>query len=76
MDSSMDIESALNAAARWLDEIPGVVGVGQGEEDGVPTVDVWVTNALDTPDRLPGQIHGIPVRLRESGGGPVTAQHG
>ncbi|WP_181774542.1 hypothetical protein [Amycolatopsis pittospori] len=67
-----DVEAALVTASRWLDDVPGVVGVGQGEAEGAPTIDVWVTSGLD-PERLPSQLLGVPVRVRDSGG-PVRAQ--
>lgn len=67
----VDVDAALTEAARWLDEIPAVVGVGQGEEAGSPTVDVWVEG--DDTVELPGQVSGVPVRVRRSGG-PISAQ--
>ncbi|WP_410661589.1 hypothetical protein [Amycolatopsis sp. lyj-112] len=67
-----DVEAALVTASRWLDDVPGVVGVGQGEEAGAPTIDVWVTPGHD-PERLPSQLLGVPVRVRASGG-PIEVQ--
>ncbi len=66
-----DVDAALVSASRWLDEIPEVVGVGQGEDEGSPTIDVWVTPSHD-PERLPSQLLGVPVRVRDSGG-PIEA---
>ncbi|RZQ64495.1 hypothetical protein [Amycolatopsis suaedae] len=68
-----DVDAALAAATRWLDEVPGVVGVGQGELAGTPTVDVLATDPETAAERLPGQLLGIPVRVLSSGG-PFEAQ--
>ena len=57
-------EAALASAQEWID-LPGVVAVGQGERDGRPTIDVWVTGVA--PD-LPTDHRGHPVRIRDSGG--------
>lgn len=68
-----DIDRALAEAARWMDQIPEVVSVGQGGSGDQPTVDVWVTR---TPPEgtIPGQLHGFPVRVRPSGG-PIEARN-
>ncbi|EME58685.1 hypothetical protein [Amycolatopsis decaplanina] len=71
-DDVADVDAALAAASRWLDDVPGVVGVGQGEAEGAPTIDVWMTPGHD-PARLPSRLLGVPVRVRDSGG-PVAAQ--
>lgn len=60
---------ALAEATGWVGRVPGVVIVGQGDHDGVPTIDVWVT---DTPAVLPTQLHGVPVRTFPVGG-PIEA---
>ena len=46
-----EIEEALAEAQSWLDE-DGVVAVGQGDEDGKPVLDIWVTSA-EAASRLP-----------------------
>ena len=61
-----EIDEALEEAQAWLDE-EGVVGVGQGEEDGTPVLDVWVTSS-EAAERLPRSLHGVPVRVHDSGG--------
>lgn len=66
-----DVDAALNEATHWIDQVPEVVAVGQGERDGEPTIDVWVT-VVPGPGVLPRRLRGIPVRVRESGG-PITA---
>lgn len=68
-----DVDAALTEAAKWLDEIPAVVGIGQGEDEGTPTIDVWVEEADVAAVQLPRQLHGVPVRVRHSGG-PISAQ--
>ncbi|SDZ16761.1 hypothetical protein SAMN05421504_11080 [Amycolatopsis xylanica] len=65
-----DTEAALTVAARWLDDVPGVIGVGQGEADGAPTIDVFTGGGK--VGTLPREVHGIPVRVRE--GGPFDIQ--
>lgn len=69
-----DISAALTEATQWMDDVPGVVGVGQGDDGGTATVDVWVGPDGPTKDRLPREIHGVPVRIRETGG-PIEAQN-
>lgn len=67
MSEPMDVDAALAEAAGWLDAVPGVVGVGQGDEHGTPTVDVW----MDDPraaSAIPQEVHGVTVRVRQSGG--------
>jgi ABC-type taurine transport system substrate-binding protein len=66
------VAAALDQAQRWLDTIPGVTGVGQGEQDGQPTIDVWVTDP-EWADNLPHEVHGLPVRVHDTGG-PITPQ--
>ncbi|OXM53653.1 hypothetical protein CFP71_20750 [Amycolatopsis thailandensis] len=69
-----DVDAALVTASRWLDDVPGVVGVGQGEAEGAPTIDVWMTPGHD-PGQLPSQLLGVPVRVRDPGG-PIEPQPG
>ncbi|RSM63137.1 hypothetical protein DMH03_14025 [Amycolatopsis sp. WAC 01376] len=71
-DEAPDVDAALVSASRWLDDVPGVVGVGQGEAEGTPTIDVWMTPGHDH-GQLPSQLLGVPVRVRDPGG-PVEAQ--
>lgn len=73
MSGSADVGAALQAATRWLDEIPGVIAVGEGENHGAPTIDVWISGHPDAANRLPTHLHGIPVRIQDTGG-PVHAQ--
>ncbi|MFE0021981.1 hypothetical protein [Amycolatopsis sp. NPDC059021] len=67
-----DLAAALEAAARWLDEVPGVVGVGQGDAGGSPTIDVWVNPGSVPADRLPSRLFGVPVHVHDTGG-PLEA---
>lgn len=48
----------------------GVVAVGQGEQGGTPTIDVWVTAARRRD--FPATLDGFPVRVQDSGG-PIDA---
>ena len=61
-----EIEEALNEAQAWLDE-DGVEGIGQGEQNGTPVIDVWVSNP-EAASRVPRSLRGVRVRVRESGG--------
>jgi hypothetical protein len=67
MTETTGIEAALDEAAQWVGQIPGVAAVGQGSQDGMPTVDVWVTG-VPTPHDLPEQLHGHLVRVLDAGG--------
>lgn len=52
-----------------LRSIEGVVGVGVGERDGVPCINVYIER--DDPNiraAIPSVIEGIPVSILESGG--------
>jgi hypothetical protein len=43
-----------------MDEIEGVTGVGQGERDGQPVVEVYVRDR-ETARKLPAELDGHPV---------------
>lgn len=62
----MDFETALTQAQSWLDEIDGVVGVGQGEADGKPAIVVSVERA-GVAEELPKELHGHPVVVDPTG---------
>jgi len=64
--SVMDFDKALEKATAWMDEIDGVVGVGQGEADGKPTIVVSVT-LPEVGDGLPETFHGHPVVVDHTG---------
>jgi catechol 2,3-dioxygenase-like lactoylglutathione lyase family enzyme len=74
MTKARDLQAALAEAGNWVGQIPGVTAVGQGEHDGAPTVDIWVTDAPTPPRGLPAHLHGIPVRVLDTGG-PIHAQN-
>jgi hypothetical protein len=61
-----DYEDALEEAQAWLSE-PGVIAVGQGEEGGGPTIDVWV-KPVELRREIPTALRGFTVRVRDSGG--------
>jgi hypothetical protein len=69
----VDIEAALAVAQQWLDTVDGVISVGEGDLDGVSTVDVWVAGAAHFAEDLPDRVHGVPVRVRDAGG-PIEAR--
>jgi len=57
---------ALAVAQSWLGRVPGIVAVGEGEQGGEPTIDVWVTSVWTPP--LPDELAPMRVRVRSSGG--------
>ena len=67
-DPPPDITTVLARHTDSLMSIPGVVGVGEGAQDGRPTVYVMVerrTAELDAA--LPDSIDGYAVEVRETG---------
>jgi hypothetical protein len=64
----MSIEQALDRHSKRLLELPGVTGLGIGEQSGKPTIVIMVKNL--TPDvkvMLPQTLEGHPVVVEESG---------
>ena len=62
------VGEGLEANQHSIMALPGVVGVGQGERDGSPCIQVLV--AESTPELLggiPPEIEGYPVAVVESG---------
>ncbi len=53
----------LAARSGELLSLPGVVGVGEGQDAGEPCLVVLV----ERPVELPGELEGYPVVARESG---------
>jgi|GEM_PF-2666366 len=54
------VAQALHQAASWLDEIPGVSGVGESEFDGEPCILVLVHDE-DSARRVPRTVAGVRV---------------
>ena len=62
------IADVLKRHTDSLMAIPGVVGVGQGEKNGAPTIYVMVAGLTDTLRRaLPDSIEGYAVDVAVSG---------
>ena len=62
------ISDVLTRNTGSLMAIPGVVGVGQGEQNGAPAVYVMVTVLTDSVRAaLPDSIEGYPVVVTASG---------
>jgi hypothetical protein len=62
------IEEVLQRHTDSLMTIPGVVGVGQGQKNGAPSVYIMVTQLTDSLRRaLPDSIEGYAVEVVESG---------
>ena len=70
MPDQPDLDAALGTAQSWLDSVPGVTAVAPGDEDGQPKLDVWVSGG--PPPGLPASVHGVPVRVHDTGG-PIDA---
>ena len=67
-DTAPDIATVLARHTDSLMAIPGVVGVGEGEQAGRPTVYVMVERSTAELDAaLPDSIDGYAVELRETG---------
>ena len=64
----MSIASVIERRSTELLEVPGVVGVAQGEGDGQPVIQIMVERR--TPElaaRLPATLDGYRVVVVESG---------
>ncbi|HET8634577.1 MAG TPA: hypothetical protein VFL88_10570 [Gemmatimonadales bacterium] len=62
------ITDVLKRHTDSLMAIPGVVGVGQGEQNGAPTVYVMVVALTDSlRAALPDSIEGYAVVVKETG---------
>jgi hypothetical protein len=64
----MSIQQVVDRHGKRLLELPGVAGVGIGEQSGKPTIVIMVKNL--TPDvraNLPQSLEGHPVVVEESG---------
>ena len=59
-----DFDRALAQAQRWLDR-DGVVGVGEGEENGERAIVVWLLPDADVG--LPERLDGVAVTVRHTG---------
>jgi hypothetical protein len=69
-----DFDQALERAQQWLDD-EGVDAVGEGDAAGRRVIDVWVRRA-ELSLEIPSELDGVPVRLRDSGGGIDALQPG
>jgi hypothetical protein len=62
------IADVLKRNTDSLMAIPGVVGVGQGEQNGAPTVYIMVTKLTDSlRAALPDSIDGYAVVIKQTG---------
>lgn len=62
------IAEVLRRHTDSLMKVPGVVGVGQGERNGAPTIHVMVVKLSDSLRRaLPDSIEGYAVDVVETG---------
>jgi hypothetical protein len=67
MNSKSLEEILAEHADEWL-AIPGVVGVGAGENDGRPCVVVLLSQATaEAADKLPASLAGYAVRVERIG---------
>ncbi len=62
------ISEVLREQTPDLMSIPGVVGTGEGEQDGAPCILVLVTRKTPDLERaIPSLLEGWPVRVEEVG---------
>lgn len=62
------LAQVLERHASELMHLPGVIGVGEGESEGQPAIVVFVEQrTTEIAARLPKQIEGYAVVLRETG---------
>ena len=61
------IEDALRIHTPALMALAGVIGTGQGEMDGVPSIIVFVTRREAIGGPIPDTLSGHPVEIREVG---------
>ena len=67
-----DLASVLARHTPRLMDIPGVAGTGEGRGDGGPVFVIFVVRrSAELSRRLPVELEGYPVEVRESG--EVTA---
>lgn len=62
----MGILAAIEKAEQWMDDIDGVEGVAEGEQDGKPTITVFVSKE-EAKAKLPTELEGYPVVVEENG---------
>lgn len=63
-----NIKMVLERHTAELMELPGVVGVAQGESQGKPCVKVFVAvGNSDLLSQIPSTIEGYPVQVEEGG---------
>ncbi|MFO7914313.1 MAG: hypothetical protein R6U43_01290 [Candidatus Krumholzibacteriales bacterium] len=68
MSAGESITEVLRRHTGRLMSIPGVVGTGEGRENGKPCIRIFVSKL--TPDlrrKIPERIDGYPVSIRETG---------
>ena len=62
------IEAVLAEHTDDLMALPGVVGTGQGECEGVPCIRVFVAQSTDTLlQQVPSMLEGYTVEVQETG---------
>jgi hypothetical protein len=63
-----NIKEVLKKHTDELMEVPGVVGVAEGESQGKPCISVFVLDKKSKSLRqIPGTLEGYPVRIEGSG---------
>lgn len=64
----MNIEQVMARHQDQLMAIPGVTGIGIGEQNGQPAIVIMVNRlTLELKARLPRQLDGFPVVVEQSG---------
>ena len=66
--ASRTIEAVFRDHAGRLITVPGVVGTGIGERDGLPCIRVFVESATaELTERIPASLEGYSVEVVETG---------
>jgi hypothetical protein len=65
----LSIEDAKNRHEDSLMKLPNVIGVGIGEQDGAPVIEVLVRTKMSgaEPSLIPQSIEGYAVNIVEAG---------
>ena len=60
--------TVLEQHTGWLMSLPGVVGTGQGERDGVACIRVFVADErTKLMKEIPSELEGYPVEVQVTG---------
>jgi len=68
MEPKKNIEQVLHEHRDEITELPGVVGIAQGECSGYPCIKVYTSERKDELRwKIPAEIEGFPVDIEVTG---------